>query len=132
VKPPASGYEAPMRVARRRALAVGFACGLVFAFVFSLRAGAVIGPAIALLLWRGPKTRTLVIAAGALLGLVAPVLYLVVPVDDMGGFNSDYANDLIAAHWVAVAAWMLLALALYRSLAELRRNRRSTAARKGP
>jgi hypothetical protein len=132
VKPPASEYEAPMRVAGRRALAVGVACGLVFAFVFSLRAGAVIGPAIALLLWRGPKTRTLVIAAGVLLGLVAPVLYLVVPVDDMGGFNSDYANDLIAAHWVAVAAWMLLALALYRSLAALRRKRRSTGAWRGP
>ena len=78
------------------------------------------------------KARTLPSTFWLLLGLVAPVLYLVVPVDDMGGFNSDYANDLIAAHWVAVAAWMLLALALYRSLVQLRRNRRSTSARKGP
>jgi MYXO-CTERM domain-containing protein len=34
----------------------------------------------------------------------------------MGGHNSSYAADALGAHWVAVAAFVLLALALWRML----------------
>jgi hypothetical protein len=50
----------------------------VFGFAFALRAGVVIGPVVALLLWRGISTRWLITIAGALLALVAGVAAAVV------------------------------------------------------
>jgi hypothetical protein len=81
-----------------------------------LRAGVFIGPAVALLLWRGAGTRSLLLAAGALLVLVLPALYLLFPAEDRGGYNTEYAQELLGAHWVAVAAFVLLALALGRMI----------------
>ncbi|HZN87710.1 MAG TPA: alpha-(1-_3)-arabinofuranosyltransferase family protein [Thermoleophilaceae bacterium] len=95
-----------------RAAAIGLAAGLVGGFLFALRAGVVIGPLVALLLWRGPSIPQLTAAAAALVGLVVPTLYLILMPDDLGGFNSEYPADLISAHWVAVGAFVLLALAL--------------------
>ena len=80
--------------------------------MFALRAGVVIGPLVALLLWRGPSIPQLTVAAAALVGVVVPALYLILMPDDLGGFNSEYPADLISAHWVAVGAFVLLALAL--------------------
>jgi hypothetical protein len=104
-------------MALRRALAWGVGAALLGGFVFALRAGVVIGPAVALILWRGVGARTLGLAAGGLLGVVVPILYLAVPAQDKGGYNTNAPLEHIAAHWVGVAAIVLLIVALYRTLA---------------
>jgi hypothetical protein len=106
------------------ALAIGAAC----AFAFALRAGAVATPLAFLILWRGVTTRTLILTAGALLAIVVPALYLLFPSQDRGGYNTDYAADHLGAHWVAVAALVLLALALGRTLSTASRRRGGRAA----
>jgi hypothetical protein len=112
--PATSGRPGPVPL--RVALAVGAAAALAGAFLFAIRAGIVIGPAVALLLWRGVGPAPLAVAAGALVAGVLPAIYLLFPPDDAGGFNSELAADLTGAHWVAVAAWVLLALALSRAI----------------
>jgi hypothetical protein len=79
------------------------------------------GPAVALILWRGIGARQLALAGGALLLTVVPILYLAVPVDDPGGYNTNLAVERIAAHWVGVAAIFLLGAALARQLRGARR-----------
>jgi hypothetical protein len=110
----------PSRPSPRQALVAGLALGAVLAFCFSLRSGLVIAPALALVLWRGIPAGPLAVAAGLLLGLVVPLLYALVPSDDHGGYNPGYAGDHVAGHWVAVAAWVLLALALWRTISTAR------------
>jgi hypothetical protein len=100
-----------------RAAALALPLAAVVAFVFALRAGAVAFPLLAFVLWRGASVAALVGVAGALLAVVVPVLYLAFPPDDLGGHNSSYAAEALGAHWVAVAALVLLALALWRMLA---------------
>jgi hypothetical protein len=70
--------------------------------------------------WRGVGARALTLAAGALLVVAVPAIYLLFMPDDRGGYNGDYANDLLAAHWVGVAGFVLLALALWRMLSTAR------------
>lgn len=107
----------------RRALVAGACAGAVLGFVFSIRAGVVIGPAVAVVLWRGVGPRALALAAGGLLAIAVPAIYLAFMPADRGGYNADYPMDLIGAHWVAVAAWVLLALALARTVAAALRGR---------
>jgi arabinofuranan 3-O-arabinosyltransferase len=111
------------------ALAIGAAAGLAGAFVFALRAGVAIGPAVALLLWRGVGPAALAVTAGALTAVVLPAIYLLFPPDDAGGFNSEFAADLTGAHWVAVAVWVLFAVAVAVALtvSTARRRRRADA-----
>ncbi|UGS37414.1 hypothetical protein DSM104329_03830 [Capillimicrobium parvum] len=111
------------RLSWQRALAWGVAAALVGGFVFALRAGVVIGPLVAFVLWRGIGARTLSVWAGGLLAIVVPILYLVVPIRDRGGYSTSAPMDRIAAHWVAVAAIVLLILALYRTLAGAKADR---------
>jgi hypothetical protein len=122
---------APARMPLRRALAWGVAAALAGGFVYALRAGVLIGPAVAFVLWRGIGARALALAAGALLGIVVPLVYALFPAEDKGGFNSNAPVELIGAHWVGVAAMVLLWLALYRALAaagvRLRPRRPSTS-----
>ncbi len=89
---------------------------LVFGFVFGIDAGVVAAAAIALVLWRGVGAVALTLLAGALLGVVVPVLYLVHPGSTAGGNHSGYAAGHLAAHWVGVAAIGLLMAALWRTL----------------
>jgi hypothetical protein len=91
--------------------------------VFALRAGVAIGPAVALVLWRGIGARPLILAAGALLCVVVPLLYLLFPPEDRGGYNNEYAVETLGAHWVGVAAFVLLALALWRTVGAARAPR---------
>jgi arabinofuranan 3-O-arabinosyltransferase len=100
-----------------RAMAVALPLAAVVAFVFALRAGAVALPLLTLLLWRGASVTALLAAAGGLLAVVVPVLHLAFPPEDLGGHNSSYAAEALGAHWVAVAALVLLAVALWRMLA---------------
>jgi len=109
------------------AAAIGAVAGLAGAFLFALRAGVVIGPAVALLLWRGVGPAALAIAAGALTAVVLPAIYLLFPPDDAGGFNSEFAADLTGAHWVAVAVWVLFAVAVALTVSTASRRRRAGA-----
>jgi arabinofuranan 3-O-arabinosyltransferase len=108
----------PVTAALIALVAAGVVAGL-----FGLRAGAVAAPILALLLWRGAGVPLLVGAAGLLLAVVVPLLYVVFPVENRNGFNPAYAVENVEAHWVTVAAWVLLAFALLRIL--------STASRRG-
>ena len=114
--------DAPRPWPLRKALVAGVVAALALGFVFALRAGVVLGPLVALVLWRGIGARQLALAAGALLAVVVPVLYLAVPVRDPGGFNTNLAVERIAAHWVGVAAVVLLGAALLRTLVAARRR----------
>jgi arabinofuranan 3-O-arabinosyltransferase len=106
----------PRRLEPRRAILAGLAAGAVLGFVFALRAGLVIAPAVAFVLWRGWPARRLALAGGGLLLVVVPILYLAVPARDPGGYNSNLAVERIAAHWVGVAAVVLLGMALWRTV----------------
>ena len=68
------------------------------------------------MLWRGVGWRVLLATAVGLLGVVVPAVYLIFPPTDLGGYNSDYAQSLIGAHWVTVAVVLMLVLVLARSL----------------
>ena len=111
----------PTRWSLRKALAAGVVAALLLGFVFAIRAGIVMGPAVAFILWRGIGAKQLALAGGALLLTVVPILYLAVPVDDPGGYNTNLAVERIAAHWVGVAAIFLLGAALARQLRGARR-----------
>jgi hypothetical protein len=91
-------------------LAAGVAAGGVLA----LRAGVAVAPVVALVARYGVGARTLILAAAAVLGIAVPAVYLLFEPDDRGGYNFSYASDLLGAHWPAVAALVLLALALWR------------------
>ena len=53
--------------------------------------------------------------------VVVPVLYLAISPRDPGGYNSNYAVELIAAHWVGVAAVVMILLALWHTVRAARR-----------
>ena len=119
--PPTNDHLTPMPL--RKAVAIALAIGLLGAFLFALRAGPPIALGTFLILWRGVPTRTLIVAAGALLGIVVPALYLLFPSTDRGGYNTEYATDHLGAHWVGVAALVLLVIALWRTLSTASRRR---------
>jgi hypothetical protein len=109
----------------RRALAAGVAATLVLGFIFALRAGAVLGPLTFLVLWRGVSARTLALAAGAVLLVVVPVLHLAVGLP-ANGYDTNYAGQRIAEHWLGVGAVCALGGALWRTLSP------ASARRPGP
>jgi hypothetical protein len=112
----------PTRTPLRRALALGLLAGAVIGFCFALRAGPAVFAAVTLIVWLGIGPRLLMLAAGALLAVVVPALYVLFPADDRGGYNPGYAGEHIAAHWVAVAAFTLLAVALVQTLSTATRR----------
>jgi hypothetical protein len=101
------------------ALAVGFGAALVLGFVFALRAGAVLGPLVFLMLWRGVSARTLALAGGALLLVAVPIAHFAVGLPSIG-FQTNYAVKRIAAHWLAVGALCAFGAALWRTLSPAR------------
>ncbi len=101
------------------ALGAGVAAALVLGFVFALRAGAVLGPLVFLVLWRGVSARTLALAGGGVLLVVVPVLHLAVGLPGEG-FQTNYAVKRIAEHWVVVGAVCALGAALWRTLSPAR------------
>ncbi|HET9101944.1 MAG TPA: alpha-(1-_3)-arabinofuranosyltransferase family protein [Solirubrobacteraceae bacterium] len=107
--------QTPRRIAPGRALAAALVPALAFAFVFGLRPGLVSWPALAAILWLGLDARVLTLAAAGLLGLLVPALYLADPGRAPGGNQFGYAMAHLDAHYVAVAAFGLLAVALWRS-----------------
>jgi hypothetical protein len=119
----------PRRMAASRAAVAGIVAGGILAFCFSLRSGVLIAPAVAFALWRGIPAAPLAVAGGLLLALAVPLDYILFPAPDFGGYNPGYAGDQVSGHWIAVAGWVLLALALWRTLstASGRRGGPSTA-----
>jgi hypothetical protein len=107
---------APRRIPLRRAAILGIVAGGVLAFCFSLRSGLLIAPAVALVLWRAIPAVPLAVAGGLLLVVAVPLDYIVFPAPDFGGYNPGYAGDHVSGHWIAVAAWVLLALALWQTV----------------
>ena len=104
-----------------RAAAIGLAAAVVFSVLFAIRAGVFLGPLVALVLWRGIGARLLTATAGVLLGVALPIVYLALLPARRSGVEPRYPIDLIAGHWIAVAAWTLLALALWRTLSRASR-----------
>jgi len=104
----------PRRWQPGRAIAAGVAAAAVLGFVFALRAGVVLGPLLALALWRGVRPGAATRLAGALLVVVVPAIYLLFPAPNLGGFNPNYPNDQIYAHFAAVLAVCALGFALVR------------------
>jgi hypothetical protein len=80
----------------------------------------VIFPLLTLVLWRGAGSRLLTGIAAGLLAIAVPALYAIFSPKDRGGYNFEYSTDLIWAHWVAVAALVLLMVACGRALAAAR------------
>ena len=116
--------DAPARAwPLRSALAAGVAAGLVLGFAFALRAGAVLAPLTFLVLWRGVSARTLALLAGGILLLLLPVLHVAVGLPGEG-YDTNYAVQRIAEHWLAVVAVCALAGALWLTLSPARARRR--------
>jgi hypothetical protein len=105
----------------RSALLAGLAAGVLLGFAFALRAGVAIAPAVALILWRGWSPRALILAAGGLLAIVVPILYVLFPGRDRGGYDTEYAVEHLGAHWVTVAAVVLLVVAMLLGALNVRR-----------
>jgi hypothetical protein len=106
--------DRPPRVSWHRAGALALVAGVAAAALIALRAGPVVAVAVAVVARYGIGARPLILAATALLGIAAPAAYLLFPPADRGGYAPRYASDLIGAHWLAMAALVLLALALWR------------------
>ncbi len=109
----------PERLALPRAAAIGAAIAVALGFLFAIRAGVALFPVVTFVLWRGIGPRTLALVAAGLLA-VEPAIYLLFTPEDKGGYNSNYPVALIGAHWVAVAAVVLLGLSLWRTLRGVR------------
>lgn len=104
----------------RAALLYGLAAGAVLGFCFSLRAGVAIAVGVTAITYFGLRARALVLAAGVLLVIVVPAVYLLFSAEDKGGYNPGYAGEHIGAHWVGVAAYVLLVVALLQVLSRAR------------
>ena len=111
----------PERLALPRAAGIGAAIAVALGFLFAIRAGVALFPVVTFVLWRGIGARTLALVAAGLLA-VEPAIYLLFTPEDKGGYNSNYPVALIGAHWVAVAAVVLLGLSLWRTLRDVRRR----------
>ena len=103
-----------------RAALLALALTIPLALLFAARTSVVLFPLLTLILWRGIGSRLLTLVAAGLLGIVVPILYLVLTPRDRGGFNFEYSTELIAPHWVAVGAVVLLMAACWRVLAAAR------------
>jgi arabinofuranan 3-O-arabinosyltransferase len=107
----------------RRALAAGVVAGLAAMALIALRAGPPVALATVLVVRQGIGVRALALSAAALLAVAVPAAYLVHPPRDRGGYAFTYASDVIAGHWLAIAALVLLTLALARIALSTARGR---------
>jgi arabinofuranan 3-O-arabinosyltransferase len=121
---PASGTAAaparPMAPWRGGPRSLPVAAGLALiaavplAYVFALRAGAALFVLLTFVIWRGFRPRTLTLVAAGLLGVAVPIAYALTHYRNQGGYDFGYSTQAIWAHWIGVAAIVLLALALLR------------------
>jgi hypothetical protein len=97
-----------------RAAALALLAAIPLGYVFAIRAGAALFFLVAFVLWRGYGPKQLALAAAALLGVVVPIVYVVASPRNQGGYGFAYSTQLIWAHWIGVAAIVLLGLAVLR------------------
>jgi hypothetical protein len=118
-EPPAA---TPLPIAT--AIAIAIPAAIVVGGLFGLRAGAVAAPLLALILWRGLSDRALGLWVLGLLGVVVPAIYVGVAAfaDEhiLGGNSTRFGADRLGAHWVAVAAYVLLVVLVVRTLVAAR------------
>jgi hypothetical protein len=119
--------DGPARAPWRRAAILGLAAGVAAAGLIALRAGPPVAIAVALVARYGIGARPLIVAAAALLGVAVPAAYLLFQPPDKGGYSFSYASDLVGAHWLAIAALVLLTLALWRIVSSPRPARPARA-----
>jgi hypothetical protein len=112
----------------RRALLLGLLAAVILGFCFSIRSSLAIFIGITLIVHFRLRPGLLAGIAGALLAIVVPLIYLLWPAEDRGGYNPGYAGEHTGAHWFAVAAYVLLAVALVQALSTARRRRGFPAA----
>ncbi len=110
--PPAAGPDADpiLRTGPVRALVLAAAIGVVGGGLFSLRVGAVLFVASAVLALVGVNVRRLAALGAAGIAAVA-VLYLVSRPEDKGGYNFDFVILQTRPHYLAVVAVCCLAAA---------------------
>ena len=118
---PGAFAAARRRMPVARAASAAVVLGVVLGFVFAKRAGVVIAIGLFVVLWRGYGPRALAAAAGVLLLIAVPLAYLVGDPRDQGGYNFNYGVELIGAHWLGVAAVIMLGLSLWMTVAAARR-----------
>ena len=116
----------------RRAALIAVPVALALGFAFAARATPLFALGVFFMLWRGIGAKQLALAGGAVLGLALPLLYVVAPPENRGGFNPEYSIDRIAAHWVAVAGVTLMILALSRAMGRPGRARSAPPSAAGP
>jgi hypothetical protein len=105
---------------------IALAAGLAVAggALFALRMGVVLGVLAVVMLRLGISVRRLLWIA--VLGVAAmPVLYLVHPATDKGGFSFQYPMDQVLAHWIACVVVVCVAAAGTLSAWRLRHRRAS-------
>ncbi|MBA3300396.1 MAG: hypothetical protein H0T15_00880, partial [Thermoleophilaceae bacterium] len=120
--PPA---DPAIRAGWSAALALGFLAALAGGFLFALRAGVVIGPAVVVALRVGITRKRLLTAAAIAMAAIA-VVYLVFPPENPGGYSFNYALELVAAHWLGVAAVICLGSASALGARAVRRSTLTT------
>ncbi|MGH2892538.1 MAG: hypothetical protein ACRDPM_04610, partial [Solirubrobacteraceae bacterium] len=108
-----------------KAAALAVVLGVVLGFVFAKRAGIAIAVGLFVIFWRGYGPRALAAAAGAVLLVAVPIAYLITDPRNQGGYNFNYSVELIGAHWLGVAAVIMLGLAVWMTVSATRRRRRA-------
>jgi hypothetical protein len=73
----------------------------------------------------------MILIAGALLAIVVPAIYVLFPATDRGGYDPAYPVERLGAHWVTVAAVVLLIFAVARTLSRASRGSRAPAVAEG-
>ncbi|MDX6701724.1 MAG: arabinofuranan 3-O-arabinosyltransferase, partial [Baekduia sp.] len=115
---------APRPLPPARALAIAVPVAAVVGAGFGLRAGAVAGPVLAVILWRGIGDAVLGRAAAVLLVLAVPAVYLGVGLAQndhhLKANATTYPLDRIAGHWLTLAGLLILVVVLWRTLAAAR------------
>ncbi len=115
-----------------RAIPIAVILSLLLALIFARRTAVVIAPMLAVILWRGIGPRALAAAAAVLTGVAIPIIYAVADIPNHGGFAFDYVVPLIWAHWVGVAAVILLGLSCWYTLTAARGRRGERSPPPGP
>jgi hypothetical protein len=129
---PLPGAPRPVPLSLPRAVALAVPLALVVGAGFGLRAGAVAGPALVLILWRGLPDALLGRIAALLLVVAVPAVYVGVGIAQgdhhLKANSTTYPLDRIAGHWLTLAGLLLIVVVLWRTLAVARRPSTAPAA----
>ena len=123
-EPAAAAPDRPAGMPLPRAAVLALAATVPLSLLFAARASVLIFPALTFIVWRGIGPRPLTAIAAGLLGIAVPLAYLFSHPENQGGYNFEYSADVIWAHWIAVAALVLLMAACGRAVRDARAGRR--------